>query len=317
MAHTPNKGDSKDSASLTFKSPQKAGSSPTPSSRTPEAPKAPQTGLNELQKAKMKDFLDSSDNIRLPQPFVYLGKTINSVFIQEVNGAVEEEYNSGPNRKNYGKFVTALCAACCTQIGDVSRPPAIDSKSRMEWRSLFLDMPQADRDFIMYSVYRLSEGNRLDLKETICPNDACKSKGFTVNLDEQNVRFYDRPVEPFNVVLSKGYKDPTSGKIFNNVTMTLPNGRTQEASIEVVGISEVKAEFRTLTACVSLFTTETGTERLAFNEDVVRALSKGDRKLMLGAISDRTPGFDLIAEMECHCGQKFYAIASVADFFLS
>ena len=319
MAHSPAaKNESKDSATLTFKSPQKPGSSSIPSSKTTEPPKSPQTGSNEMQKAKMKGFSEALDLIRLPQPFVYMGKTITTACLSEITGAVEEEYNTPNNRKNYGKFVTALCAACCTSVGDFERPPALDSKSRMEWRSIFLEMPQADRDFIMYSVYMLSEGNKLDLKETICPNPDCKSKGFTVSLEEQEVRFYEHPVEPFSITLEKGYTDPMSKKVFKTIIMNLPTGRTQEASVDMVSVSEVKAEFRMLTACIVALTNATGIDRVnVINEDIVRSLSKGDRKMLLAAIADRLPGFDVIAEMECHCGQKFFSLATVADFFLS
>jgi len=271
------------------------------------APEKQPAITNDIKRKKLKDFVEIPDIITLPQPFEYKGKVIKKAYIQEVTGYVEEEYNTPQNKENHGRYMTSLCAACTTQLGDDYK------KSEMkpvEWRKLFLDMPMTNRDFIMYCVYILSEGEEIELKETTCPS--CRAKGFIAHLHEQTVRYLDQPFVPFTRDLKRGYKH-TDGSIYKTVTIDLPNGKAQEETLPLYLTAESKAQSVLFSMCIS--TINNKNKAIPFNLDVARSLAKTDREEISEAIGENTTGLDILAPIECSCGEKFAGIISVLHFF--
>jgi len=283
--------------------------STSPSPSTPSKGSAPTNSENERHKGFYKDLVTDPNRITLPQPFILDGKEIKHVIIQEITGAVEEEYNSPQNKENIGRFLTTVIAACVVQIGDDFSKADYKSK---EWKSFFMTMPMSDREFLLYAIYVLCKGAEIELTEVICPT--CKSKGFVASVLELETTYYDAPVGEFTFDLVKGCT--VGGITYKTVTASLPDGLAQEKIIPVAQTGAAKADSVLFSMCIKKIKNVDANREMPFNIDVARLLTKADRDVISVKIGEKMPGIRGVAGLECDCGQQFLAVANVYDFFI-
>jgi len=268
--------------------------------------------LNDIKTLSFKEYQKYPEIITLPEPFKYVDQVITKAYIKEVTGAEEEEYNTPQNKENFGRLVTSICSACITQFNEDITPQRFQQKP-IEWREIIRSMPMSDRDYLLFCIYILSEGTEIELKDVTCPNPSCRSRGFIVDIKEQGVRYLEKPFEPFEITIPKGYK--FKDKIYNKVKIGTSTGIMQERVFPLFAQSPSKADTLTMASCIDTIYNDKN-DAQKFNMDVARSLTKADRTVIMEAISESTVGIELIVDMQCKCGRQFPTLVTVTDFFV-
>lgn len=230
------------------------------------------------------------------------GEPVRDVTLRKMTGNEEALLGDPRLRRNGGKLVTALVAACARVEGT---PLSLE-----QVRSL----TAADRNFLLLELRRLTFGDAMDARYA-CPRCG-ESTIVTEDLAELPVRTLEDGAtdDEIGVRLEDGYRGP-DGDVHYELTFGLPTGEDEEASS---GREHNVSRQRDLllTRCLRRVGDLEPRRVRALGPRILADLSMSDRRIVQRAIEDGAPGPDLTRRIVCDtCGEEFRTLLDMSHFF--
>lgn len=227
---------------------------------------------------------------------------VREVTLRKLTGNEEALLGDPRLRRNGGKLVTALVAAC----------------ARIDGKQLTLEQARrltaADRNFLVLELRRLTFGDEMDARYA-CPRCG-ESTMLTEDLGELPIRTVDDGAaeDEIEVPLADGYRGP-DGEIHYELVFGLPTGEDEEASS---GREQNPARQRDLllTRCLRRVGSLEPRRLRALGPRILADLSMSDRRLVQRALEEGSPGPDLTRTIVCDsCGEEFRTLLDMSHFF--
>jgi hypothetical protein len=231
------------------------------------------------------------------------GDTVRELTLRKLTGNEEAMLADPKLRRNGGKLVTALIAACARVDGARLGP----ERARA--------LASADRNFILLELRRLTFGDLMEARYR-CP--ACGA--FTTTIEDLSalpVRRCeaDGPDLEIEVALADGYRGP-DGTVHRELVFGLPTGQDEE--VASAGRDENPSRLRDalMTRCLRRVGELDPQRMRAIGTRVLSDLSMTDRRLVQRALDEAAPGPDLTCSIACDgCGEEFRATLDMSRFF--
>ncbi len=230
------------------------------------------------------------------------GEPVREVTLRKMTGNEEALLGDVRLRRNGGKLVTALVAAC----------------ARVDGKALSLEQARrlsaADRNFLLLELRRLTFGDEMDARYA-CPRCG-ESTIVTEDLSELPVRTVEDGAaeDEIEVLLDDGYRGP-DGDVHHELVFGLPTGEDEEAAS---GREHNPSRQRDLllTRCLRRVGDLEPRRVRALGPRILADLSMGDRRLVQRALEEGAPGPDLTRSIVCDsCGEEFRALLDMSHFF--
>lgn len=221
------------------------------------------------------------------------GSTETDAVVRELTGVDEEALTSPAFVRSVAKYMAAMAERGTETIG--GRKPTKD-----ELGALLV----GDRELLLLGIRKATYGHELELT-TICPFCEDRDEEFVYDLDDIPIIPLENPLEAVY-----GYQ------------VELPSGRTahvgmstaadQDAILEASGKNEGELNTLMLSRCVQKID-----GNLIVDDNQLRALGLRDRKAIIQAITDHTPGPRLgEAKRTCRaCEKEFELGLGLLDIF--
>jgi hypothetical protein len=208
-------------------------------------------------------------------------------------------------RGNGGKLITALLAACVTDLDEVEKiTPAVIRR-----------LSSADRNYLLLELRRLTFGDEMEAHYR-CP----RCQGVTAVLEDLaalEVRRVDdgETSMEISVTLEDGYRDP-DGHWQHELVFTLPTGEDEEAAGSRRDGNPARQRDALLARCLKQVG-DLETRRIhAMGIRILAELSMADRRLIQRALDEAAPGPDLTRQVVCdHCGEESRTTLDMSHFF--
>jgi hypothetical protein len=211
------------------------------------------------------------------------GNIHRTVEIGEMTGEIDEELAKNEVKNNGGKMITAAITHLLTQLG------TIKNVKKEHARAMF----NADREFILLLNYH----NSIATDDHVCWNENCRMcKGnyeAQINYMELPV-FYLEEGEPWTIDLELPAGIRKGGAVYKNITVTFPNGESQEAIAALLQKNIAEA----ITQMLALITVSIeGLGSYSFN--TFKEMLKKDRTFIAKFINELEIGITMRVDMTC------------------
>lgn len=221
------------------------------------------------------------------------GTTATDAVVRELTGADEEALAAPAVSRSAAKFLQAVVGRGTVSIGGEKPSPA-------QFDGLLI----GDRELLFLTIRKATYGTDLELV-TQCPHCDARDNDFVYSLTDVEVRPLQQPEDAvfgFEVELSGG----------RTATVLLPKAVDQDALLQAVNKNEAELNTLMLVRCVQKIDGQ-----LVLGGGTIRSLTIKDRRTLLKAISERTPGPRIgEAKRVCHvCEKEFDLGIGLLDIF--
>lgn len=221
------------------------------------------------------------------------GTTTTDAVVRELTGVDEEILTSPTVSRNPAKFLQAVTGRGTVSIGG-EKPKAAD----------FDALLIGDREMLLLAIRKATYGDEVDLV-TVCPHCEDRDEDFHYDLNGVPVRHLERvedAIYGFTVELPSG----------KTAKVSLPRAGDQDALLTATGKNLAELDTLMLSRVVQQLDGD-----LVIGDAKLRNLSVKDRRALLKAVNERTPGPRLgEAKRICRaCEQEFDLGIGLLDIF--
>ncbi len=261
--------------------------------------------VQSIVEAAKTDFpvapLPESDLVALPAGLVLDGKLIKTAIVKELNGAAEEKIFRALLSANPFHIRNTIIECGLVRVGD---------EPEKKTQKILPDLIIGDLDAILLGIYRMTYGDRIEIKGWKCP--VCgdtEDIGLDISEDIPVKAMKDISEARFEVELKRGAK----------AKVRLPNGGDQAAAGDSADRTLIERNTILLQRCIEEVVETTGISKmlLAF-PTYAQQMGIKDRHTVIQAIAERQPGPQLTAIKFVHnsCGKEVTLGLDLADLFL-
>lgn len=221
------------------------------------------------------------------------GTSKTDAVVRELTGVDEELLSSPTVARSTAKFIQAVTGRGTESIGG-EKPKGTD------YDTLLI----GDRELLLIAIRKVTYGAEVEL-QTVCPHCADKDEDFVFDLNDVEVR----PMERLEDALYGFTVELPSGK---TAKLSLPRCADQDALLTSTGKNLAELDTLMLSRIVQQLNGE-----LVIGDAKLRNLSVKDRRALLKAVNERTPGPRLgEAKRTCRaCEQEFELGLGLLDIF--
>jgi hypothetical protein len=272
------------------------------SSTDPQAAAAAIQGIMEAADTEFPEAPVPEDNsVDLPAGLLVNGVLATKAYVRELNGADEEKIFRALVARNLFHLRQTIIECGAVQIGE---------NPKKDTPRLLKQMIIGDLDAILFGIYKMTYGDRVEVKGWICPECADPEDiGFDVSEDIEVKRLVDIADAEFTVELRGG----------KSAVVRLPIGADQEATGDNPDRTIVERNTILLQRCIVEVIDENGrSKNLAAFPSYAKEMGIKDRRLVISAIAERQPGpqYNSIKFKHVSCGKEVTLGLDLADLFL-
>lgn len=242
----------------------------------------------------------ADDTVILPGGLIRNNEVIKTVQVKELTGEDEETLAKASQSLNSISFLDRLLRCGVVKIG--TEPNASTGK-------LLSQLLVGDREALILGIRKSTYGDKLEIKEWVCP--------FCGNKADLSMELSDIPVvtmadpandSEFTVPLLKG----------GSAHVRLATGTDQTATFEKPELTQAQRETILLSRCVITITDPDGKERsMAAFPSMALTMSVPNRHAILDQLRDRQPGpkYDKV-EFKCEvCDEDVKVAVTIGNLF--
>ena len=231
------------------------------------------------------------------------GEQLHELTLRKMTGNEEAALADPKLRRNGGKLVTALVAACARVDG---KPLGADRARRLS---------SADRNFLLLELRRLTFGDLMEAQY------ACPHCGGVTRVVEDLAELPVRTVEDgasdgeIEVHVVDGWHD-SDGSVHRDFTFRLPTGEDEEAANGLRDDNPTRQRDALITRCLVDVEGLEPRRMRALGTRLLADLSMSDRRLIGRRFDDAVPGPELVRQVTCdRCGEDFRHTIDMSHFF--
>ncbi len=231
------------------------------------------------------------------------GTTHRTVVLRKLTGREEAILADKKYQRNAGKLVTELLHSCLVRLG------ALETNGR----GPIIGMTSADRNYLLLKLRSVTFGSELAATYT-CPGCG-EQLAVTEDLDALPVRAAaDGDAGEVAAELEDGWVD-REGQVHTALRLRLPTGADEEAVAPQLRENASLGKNALLARCIRSLG-DVPTYRIeGMGPRIMSDLTMTDRRLIDRALSEATPGVDLVRPLECtSCGKQFTATLDLSNF---